>query len=436
MNLAQLKALFVKVGATKLYAKPLAENDNSKNQVYFGPDFQALNLFPNAGIFADSSPKNPIFKAKLPFGWLTANGAVAAAPGAQLILYPQYPEVRFSGFLKGCAAPPSSLMVGRVSGRVLFLAVTNERRVIGFVVGTGEEIAAEFRSLGLSAPAGVFIELSLPTIPDGVDSRTKLLAELRRINQLGWIDSKQLDSDGVLKPCVASQCGGFTLEAELGIPKNSSGEPDFLGWEVKQFAVEDFERVESAKPVTMMTPEPDGGFYKDADVGAFIRKFGYADKNDIPDRLNFGGRHVVGVRCPPTGLTMRLAGFDAATGKITDANGAIALVSDADEVAASWSFRKILEHWSHKHSKAVYVPSKRQTEPRWQYAYGHKVRLAQGTDSLRLLRAFAAGAMYYDPGIKLENASTEKAKSKKRSQFRVASKNIAALYETVESVEV
>ena len=186
----------------------------------------------------------------------------------------------------------------------------------------------------------------------------------------------------------------------------------------------------------MMTPEPDGGFYKDADVEAFIRKFGYADKNDKPDRLNFGGRHVVGVRCPPTGLTMQLAGFDAATGKITDANGTIALVSDADEVAASWSFRKILEHWWHKHSKAVYVPSKRQTEPKWQYAYGHKVRLAQGTDSLRLLRAFAAGAMYYDPGIKLENASTDKAKSKKRSQFRVASKNIAALYETVETVEV
>ena len=56
------------------------------------------------------------------------------------------------------------------------------------------------------------------------------------------------------------------------------GEPDFLGWEVKQFAIEDFERIESAKPITMMTPKPDDGFYKDADVAAFIRKFGYADK--------------------------------------------------------------------------------------------------------------------------------------------------------------
>ena len=68
--------------------------------------------------------------------------------------------------------------------------------------------------------------------------------------------------------------------------------------------------------------------------------------------------------------------------------------------------------------------------------YGYKVRLAQRTDSLRLLRAFATGAVYYDPGIKLEHASSEKPSHKKRSQFRVASKNIAALYEMVETVEV
>ena len=52
------------------------------------------------------------------------------------------------------------------------------------------------------------------------------------------------------------------------------------------------------------------------------------------------------------------------------------------------------------------------------------------------MRAFAAGAMYCDPGIKLENASTDKPKPKKRSQFRVAAKNIAALYEMVETVAV
>jgi hypothetical protein len=449
MNLSQLKTLFVQAGCTKLYAKQLAENDNSKNQVYFAGAVEVLNIFPSTEIFAENTNQGPSFKAKLKFGWMLENGNVAVAPNAQLILYSQYPEVRFSGFLSGCKDGPSELMADRqrakkfspellrqLVGRILFLGVTSDRQTLGFVAHGNSEIAAEFNAQSFPQAFVVFREVPLPVAPGQMDSKTALLMQLGRINRLGWIDSKQLDSDGQLKPCNAPQCGGFTLEAELGIAKNSSGEPDFLGWEVKQFAVDDFERVESAKPITMMTPEPDGGFYKDADVESFIRKFGYADKNDIPDRLNFGGRHVVGVRCPPTGLTLRLVGYNAATEEITDAKGQIALVSDTDEVAASWSFKKIFEHWSHKHAQAVYVPSKRQTEPKWQYAYGHKVRLAQGTDSLRLLRAFAEGAMYYDPGIKLENASTDKAKTKKRSQFRVASKNITALYETVETLEV
>jgi hypothetical protein len=435
MNLTQLKGMFVAAGCIKLFAKPLAANDNSKNQVYFGPGFNALNLFPNTGIFADSSPKNPIFKARLQFGWMLPNGQLTEAPNAQLILYPQYPEVRFSGFLKGCVAAPSDLMAGRMAGRILFLGVTSARGVVGYVVGAKSEIAGEFRAVNLEATDGVFTELALPNIPSGADSRDRLLGELHRINQKGWIDSKQLDSSGVLKPCNASQCGGFTLEAELGIPKNSATEPDFLGWEVKQYAVGDFDRIESSKPITLMTPEPNGGFYKNESTEAFIRKFGYADKKGRADRLNFGGRHFVGQRCPPTGLTMRLTGYDKASGKITDANGEIALVSDSGEIAAAWTFGKILEHWSHKHTKAVYVPSQCRTEPQRQYAYGHKVRLAEKTDSLKLLAAFACGEVYYDPGIKLENAST-KPKKKNRSQFRVASRNIKALYETVKVVEV
>jgi hypothetical protein len=434
MKLVQLKALFVKAGCTRLYAKSLAENDNSKNQVYFGPGFNALNLFPNTGIFPDSSPKNPIFKAKLRFGWLQSNGQIADAPGAQLILYPQYPEVRFSGFLKGCKFAPSDLMAGRTVGRVLFLGVTADRRIVGFVVGCESEIAHEFESLDLEPQAGIFFELGLPSIPSGDVSRAKLLGELHRINQLGWIDSKQLDSSGALKPCNAPQCGGFTLEAELGIPKNSAAEPDFLGWEVKQHNVANFDRVE-AGTITLMTPEPSGGFYRERGPEAFIRKFGYADKLERADRFNFGGVHRVGQRHATTHLTMKLDGYDAERERITDANGCIALVGDAGEIAASWAFGKILEHWSHKHTKAAYVPSQCRTEPQRQYSYGHKVRMAERTDSLRLLAALAGGEVYYDPGIKLENAST-KPEVKRRSQFRVASKNIGALYESVEIVEV
>lgn len=434
VDLCQLKSLFVEAGCTGLYAKPLAENDNSKNQIYFGPDFQALNLFPNTGIFPDRSPKNATFKAKLNFGWLLSTAAVADAPGAQLILYPQYPEVRFSGFLRGCRAAPSDLLTARLPGRILFLGVTADRRVLGFVVCAKSEIAVEFRDLGLLPDLGVFVELDLPTKATLQDSRSSLLFELTRIHRLGWIDSKQLAADGSLRPCNAPQCGGFTLEAELGVPKNSEAEPDFLGWEIKQHNVTRFDRV-GVGTITLMTPEPTGGFYRESGVEAFVRKFGYEDKLNRPDRLNFGGVHRVGVRHPTTGLTMSLFGYDSVRGLITDTSGCIALSNDAGMTAASWAFSGLLAHWSRKHTKAAYVPSQYRKEPQRQYSYGNKVRLAQRTDALRLLRALAGGSVYYDPGIKLEHASSDP-KVKRRSQFRIASKSIAALYETVELVQL
>lgn len=435
MSLEQLKSLFATAGCVRLYAKPLAENDNSKNQVYFGPDFQALNLFPTDGIIAADNSRNPIFKARIRFGWLQPGGGVAEAPGAQFILYPQYPEVRFSGFLKGCRDAPSALMAGRLGGRVLFLGVTADRRVVGFVTGAENPVSEEFRVRSNLPTVGVFHQLDLPRNPTIEDGRSKLLAELARIHRLGWVDSKQLAEDGSLRPCRAPQCGGFTLEAELGIPKNSRAEPDYLGWEVKQHAVSNFLRPHTGTAITLMTPEPTVGIYRDAGVEAFVRKFGYPDKNGRPDRLNFGGIHRVGERQSSTGLTMTLSGYDSERSRITDANGAIMLVSDDGELAASWPFSGLLAHWSHKHSKAVYVPSLSRKQPRWQYCYGHRVRLAQKTDPLRLLAALAKGVVYYDPGIKLEHASGD-AKVKRRSQFRVASKGIDALYETVEVVEV
>lgn len=432
MNLSQLKDLFAAAGCKKLYAKPLAENDNSKNQIYFGPDFQALNLFPNKGIAADSSKANPIFKASLDYAWLTANGATVPAPGAQLILYPQYPEVRFSGFLKGCEAAPSKLMAGRLIGRVLFLGVTKARSVLGFVVAGDSSIAAEFRSLGELPLVGVFSELPVSSLAEETDSRSQLLAELNRIHQLQWIDSKQLSSTGELKPCNAPQCGGFTLEAELGIPKNSDSEPDFLGWEVKQHTVSNFAHFE-AGTITLMTPEPTGGFYKEKGVEAFVRKFGYTDKHGRSDRLNFGGIHKFGSEHPTTHLTLMLDGYDSKRGRILNADGCIALVSETGAVAASWAFSGILAHWSRKHSKAAYVPSLCRKEPKRQYRYGDKVRLAQGTDSLHLLKALASGAVYYDPGIKLENASSHPT-TKRRSQFRIASKSLSSLYAAMDTV--
>jgi hypothetical protein len=433
VNFSELKGLFTQAGVVNLYAKFLAENDNSKNQVYLGPNFEALNLFPIEEIVADSTGNTQIFKAKLRFGWLTGAGLVAPAPGAQLILYPQYPEVRFSGFLRACDAAPSALMGGRHTGRMLFLGVTKDGAVVGHVVGPNTEIAAETRCLAGEDKAGVFIKLSLPAHPDEVESRASLLAALGRIHRLGWIDSKQLDTEGRLRPCHAPQCGGFTLEAELGIPKNSKGEPDFLGWEVKQYAVKKFGS--TGGPITLMTPEPTGGFYKTHGPEAFIRKFGYSDKRNRQDRMNFGGIHRVDVRQPCTGLTLRLRGFDARQRRIIDVTGSVLLATDAGEVAMEWAFTGLLKHWARKHSRAVYIPAMKRDEPSRQYAFGQRVRLAQTTDGLRLLDAMSRGVVYYDPGIKLEHISSIPL-VKRRSQFRIPSKSIGALYESVDTIEV
>jgi hypothetical protein len=430
MNLTQLKEMFAGTKCTKLYAKPLAPNDNSKNQVYFGPGFDALNLFPNKGVRPEPNARTPMFKASVDFGWLFLTGHVSPAPGAQLILYPQYPEVRFSGFLKGCAHAPSDLMASRLEGRILFLGVTNDRQIVGYVAAPDSPIANEFRALALEATDGVFTELALPATLSPLNARNELVREIGRIHRLGWINSKQLGRNGELLPCEASLCGGFTLEAELGIAKNSDALPDFHGWEIKQYAVTNFTRADSGKPITLMTPEPDGGYYRDQGVEAFIRRFGYADRMGRADRMNFGGRHEVGQLCGLTNLTMRLSGFDAATRMITDVEGAIELVNPRGDVAASWSFGKMLEHWSRKHRQAAYIPSMCRKEPRRQYCYGGNVRLAEQTDSLKLLGAFANGSIYYDPGIKMEGASSAP-RIKRRSQFRIASRDINDLYKEV-----
>ena len=43
-NLKNLAAMMVMQGVDKLYAKILSNNDNSKNQVYLGGGFSALNF--------------------------------------------------------------------------------------------------------------------------------------------------------------------------------------------------------------------------------------------------------------------------------------------------------------------------------------------------------------------------------------------------------
>ena len=59
---------------------------------------------------SDGTGGSPTIKAAVSLSWLGDNGQLVPAPGAQLILYPAYPEVRLSGFLRGCSVAPSEAM--------------------------------------------------------------------------------------------------------------------------------------------------------------------------------------------------------------------------------------------------------------------------------------------------------------------------------------
>lgn len=433
MNLKNLKKLFADNGCNKIYIKKLSPNDNSKNQVYFGGSFEILNILPISEIKTEEAGdwNKERFKASVNFSWISDDGKFYPAPNSQLILYPKYPEVRFSGFLAKCENPPSDLMTQRLADRLLFFGVTDKGIVIGYVAAPNSEIATEFEKQKNISEHGVFKVIELPK---AVNNREKLLTELYRIHQLGWITSKRLDANGNIMPCISSNCGGYTLEAELGITPNGYSEPDYLGWEVKQFGVTNFSRINSAV-ITLMTPEPTDGIYKSKGTEAFLSKYGYADKTGRDDRINFGGVHKAGIRHASTNLEMQLIGFDKASGKIRNSNGRIALVDTHGNEAASWSFASLLLHWNRKHNQACYVPSLSDTTQDRKYKYGNNIILGTGTDFQLFLKQMTLGNIYYDPGIKMENVST-KPKIKKRSQFRIKSQHLSNLYYNSETVSI
>lgn len=228
-----------------------------------------------------------------------------------------------------------------------------------------------------------------------------------------------------------------TLEAELGIIPFGKAEPDYLGNEVKQYTVANLNRITSGT-LTLMTPQPTGGYYKTSGVEEFVRKFGYPDmtgKAEREDRLNFGGPFRISSFHERTGLTLVLNGFDTATGKITDTGGGITLISKSGVDAATWHFSEIMLHWNKKHAQAVYIPSNCEKAPELSYRYGNLIRIGYGTDFNLCLKALALNKVYYDPGIKLENAST-KPKVKHRSQFRIKSADIESLYHIMKTVDL
>jgi len=420
-NAEQLLARFRELGAERVFCKHLSENDNSKQQIYLGGSFEALSFFPHGEITAFADLKRPNFKASLDFYWVGA-ATIEQASGTQLILYPKYPEVRLSGFLSGCKTAPAEHLqqIPReerrgIDGRVLVFGTTKDNRTLAYLAPANTPLANELLKEFIDTPPeGLFLELTLPVGSN--QNRDAVLEALRRIHVAGFHDSCRRNKQGIVIPYRASNGGGYTLEALLGITPNGKSEPDYLGWEIKGH---------STNRVTLMTPEPNGGFYGERGAKEFVERYGH----DVKDGgMYFTGGHKVGIPCEATGMTLTVFGFDPLSPKKFNVDGAIVLVDSGGNEAASWGFAQLLTHWNRKHAFAAYVRYSSMKAP-IAYRYETPVLMGEHTDFIRYLNALCAGAIIFDPGSKVTRAKTAQSTVKARSQFRINTRDLALLYQ-------
>jgi hypothetical protein len=431
---------FRSLNVSRVLVKRTAANDNSKNQVYLGGSFDVLQTLPFDEITSDPSRSErpePKFKATLSASWLSADGRILDAPRAQLILYPKYPEVRFSGFLKGCAFNLTNILgvEARIPDRVLIFGCTNSGTIYLHVLSPNNPLAQLWIEKYALSELKKTETFQLSRSSTSLSSRDLLLQKIRLIHSKGFIESCRLNPEGERIQYKAQNGGGYTLEAEFGITPNGYSEPDFEGWELKQYTVNSFERPGNQR-ITLMTPEPTGGIYKSSGPYLFLQNYGYPDQK-IDHRLNFSSPHYYDKRNDKTTLTLGSVGYDTMTGKITDSDGAIVLIDPKDNIAASWDFAGLLKHWNKKHHQAAYIPSIKMVENGINsYKFGATIDLAERTNFTLFLKAFASSAIYYDPAVKAENIDSGNPKIKRRNQFRIQTQNLSLLYENYSRITV
>jgi len=110
LSLTGLLSIYSSLGVSRIIFKLLSPNDNSKNQPYLAGHITDIGFLPTGEISASisssgkiSNPKRKIkYTAPLDLSWISSEGTIYPAPKAKVIYYPQYPEVRLSGFIAGC----------------------------------------------------------------------------------------------------------------------------------------------------------------------------------------------------------------------------------------------------------------------------------------------------------------------------------------------
>lgn len=427
-TLDQLNALFRGQGVRTAYVKLLsAKQDNSKNQIYLGTGLDGVtNLFP-ATLHArsasesitkpDSKAGQPKLEARIDFAWLGADGQRHTAPNTRIIDYFQYPEVRMSGFLSGCSDGPQSLVRTRQAEfgqRVLVMGTAGDGTVVGVILTERDDpLVANFPELPTAGAGGVLRILVIDGVPGALPAEL-LHNQISAIARGGWYSSR-INSGGIIQQFAGAQGGGYTLEALLGVAANGNKAPDLHGFEIKGY---------SGSRISLMTPTPDLGFQGENNFRTFMARWGHAgDKGDGSRR--FTGLHRAGVINARTGLELRVRGYSPASDTFEDVAGiAVELVHhETGEIAAGWSLDKMANCWNAKHANALYIGfESREGTGGTEYHYAQSWLVGRGTDVWRLLRAIAAGTIFYDPA----DSIYADGKAKVRSQWRINSRDLPA----------
>ncbi|MDU0459231.1 MAG: MvaI/BcnI family restriction endonuclease [Geobacteraceae bacterium] len=425
----QIEELFASRGVCQIYIKHLSKKqDNDKNQIYFGTGLDGVaNLFP--AILSLRSASNSkqkrkskhglyIIEAKLDFEWLKLDGTSYSAPGAKIIDYFQYPEVRMSGFLTKCPSPPDALRRTRqqlYGKRILILGANNNGKTYGLVITELEDnIVSDFPELSQLQSSHIF---STHIIGHGLGSnpRNLLVSELKKIAG-SWIPSITLKpGDKTPSPFKGNQGAGFTLEALLDITRNSSKEPDKHGYEIKSFK-------QSGK-ISLMTPTADAGREGALSFREFMDSYGWVGKKG-DGRIVFNGIHRYHELCKSSGLTLDIIGFDDITKMFTEDTKDImvCLCREDDELVSGWTFNKLLEGWSKKHNSACYVEYDKRTYTGEdnnhdnEYMFTGNVYFGEGTSIFNYLKSIISKIIYYDAGHEISADGS----AHQRPQWRIS----------------
>ncbi len=403
-SLAQLKKAFAEFGVEDIFLKLLAPNqDNEKNQIVIaGRSPQLFSLLPGKkkfGIASKSTKKlhskygNSKIEVDLNFYWFDATGCPQKAPGAKVIDYFQYPEIRLSGFMRGCSIAPDSLrrdQQAKYGRRVLALGISEDKIFATVVTDASGNLVDSLSKLPAWGNGTLFKVISSGRNTSNLLDETKLLWELRNLSGKSWTGRRLAAFGATPLPYNATNGGGYTLEALLGIPSNAVSGPDKYGFELKSV---------SGSPMSLMTTEPDYGYRHDHGVKAFLAKYGWTSPKN-PNKTVFYGKHDTLKVNTRSKLKLLIENWDSTSNLPTgvgDPN--LILVDRKDRIAAGWSFSHLSNSWSNKHGGAMFVQTQCALSlGKRSYVFGPSVWSGIGTSPIMLLQQISLGNLYIDPG--------------------------------------